>query len=485
VQLSVTVRADGSVQDVLVVTGHALLNDAAVKAVQQWKFATSAFGGTVHVDVPFVLPAPMTGIVTGRVIDAEGRPMAGVRVGIRGIGYADGKRASLLGIGALGSVRTDTDGLYTLPVSVAGEYHVLASYDIPANAVAGSPAETLSPQTYHPGTPDLFAAVPVSIKLNATVIADIRVPRVETVRVAGKILLPVLAESPGETIEIRLVRIGDARFADESVAADNVSRENRTEVPFEFRVRPGIYFVTAVIGAGPPHFAYSARLDVDARNLGVENLSLSLQRNIEFKGRILSDDPGTRFETLRVGLLGKEGSIGGGVYNVEGDGSVRLFNLPKANYNVEVRGLTGNSYVSEIRSGAVSVYEEGVVSITDKPPDDLVISVRAKGGVVEGVVRTALRQPVGAAHVILVPEGSRRRQNPSFYKRANADAAGGFRFGGIAPGEYKVFGFEVTPPNGGMQNAEFIAQYENNGVRVVVREGLVSPTLGVQIIPKS
>jgi TonB family protein len=52
VRLKVAVRADGSVKDVEVLGGNAVLADAAEKAVRQWKFAA---GGedTVVVAVNF------------------------------------------------------------------------------------------------------------------------------------------------------------------------------------------------------------------------------------------------------------------------------------------------------------------------------------------------------------------------------------------------------------------------------------------------
>jgi TonB family protein len=52
VRLKVVVHADGSVKDVVVLGGNAVLADAAEKAVRQWKFAPGA-EGTVTVAVSF------------------------------------------------------------------------------------------------------------------------------------------------------------------------------------------------------------------------------------------------------------------------------------------------------------------------------------------------------------------------------------------------------------------------------------------------
>jgi TonB family protein len=53
VKLRVVVKADGAVKDVDVLGGNAVLADAAVEAVRQWKFAPASSETTVTVSVKF------------------------------------------------------------------------------------------------------------------------------------------------------------------------------------------------------------------------------------------------------------------------------------------------------------------------------------------------------------------------------------------------------------------------------------------------
>ena len=230
------------------------------------------------------------------------------------------------------------------------------------------------------------------------------------------------------------------------------------------------------MGTGPPNWAYSGRLSIDARERSVENATVILHRNIEFKGRVISQDPALRPESLLVGL--------GGFYRPEADGTVRLFNIPDGSHTVALQGLSGNAYVSDLRLGPSSIYADGIVSITDRPPEDLQIVIATNGASIDGTVQGRLQQGGVVAQVMLVPEFSRRK-NPLFYKSRKSDTSGAFRFAGLPPGEYKLFAFEESPLSGAMENAEFIAQYEQRGVRVMAREGATTNGILVPLIPKT
>jgi hypothetical protein len=113
-------------------------------------------------------------------------------------------------------------------------------------------------------------------------------------------------------------------------------------------------------------------------------------------------------------------------------------------------------------------------------PENLQIILGANGGSISGTTETADRKAV-SARVFLVPDPSRRR-NSMFYREAQSDASGTYQFKGLAPGDYKVFAFEVAPPPGAIENVEFVTPYEQRGVRVVVREAQTSTATGLPVI---
>jgi hypothetical protein len=274
----------------------------------------------------------------------------------------------------------------------------------------------------------------------------------------------------------------EPQFADESVAGLNAALEERTEIPFDLRgVRPGRYRIEISAETGPPNWAYSGNLLIDAGDRDLGDLTVLLHRNVEFEGRIIWPGPAARLDELRISLSGRSGGSGA-QFRPEANGMVRLFNLPEDDYKVTVGGLPGNAYVSDLRAGSRSIYADGVIQVTDRPPEELQILVSSGGGSIRGIAQTATKQ--GAeSFLFLVPDGA-RRQNPLLYKTARSDSVGAFQISGIAPGDYTLFAFESRPPDGAMENAEFIAPYAQRGVRLTLREGNPSPGVTVQIIPK-
>lgn len=470
IRLSVEVNPDGSVRDVKVVEGHPLFNEAAIEAVKQWKYAATFTGGSANVTLAFKLPKePDASAITGKIVDTEGRPLSGVQVSARTLGYSRGLKS--WSVGVLGAAKTDVEGMYRITRVVPGDYYVLARNAGPQFA----------PRTFYPGSTDPLAAVPVNVTLTADAVADIRVPRMETFSVTGTITIPPLSLTPRGPIDVRLMRF-DPEFAPEDIVGQTIKLDDKTsDYPLDLRgVSPGRYELRAVFSVGPPNWAYSAAIPVEVRDKSIENLVVNVVRNTEFKGRVVSSVPSLKLETLLVGLMAP---ADGGFFPVSVDGSVRLFNLPEARHNVQVRGLVDDAYVSDVKLGSISIYAEGIVPVTSARMEDLEVFIKANGGSLSGSVQNALKE-AAAATVYLVPEGA-RRQNSMFYRDVKTTPVGAFQIRGIPAGEYKLFAFEAAPPFGALENADFVARHEQRGLRVTVREGTTLPSLAIQVIPKN
>jgi hypothetical protein len=98
------------------------------------------------------------------------------------------------------------------------------------------------------------------------------------------------------------------------------------------------------------------------------------------------------------------------------------------------------------------------------------VIVDLSGETVEGSLLDNDRKPVTLTRVVLVPEPA-RRQNHSLYKTALTDLSGRFVIRGVAPGAYKVFGWNPSPPMNAHMNQEFLSRYEDRGQAVQVTQG--------------
>ena len=116
------------------------------------------------------------------------------------------------------------------------------------------------------------------------------------------------------------------------------------------------------------------------------------------------------------------------------------------------------------------------LDVTDHSVDSLVVIVGSKGGTVEGIVYGERQEPIIAAHVVLMPNSSRRA-----LKIETTDHSGRFAIRGIVPGDYKIFAWEDIEPNAYFDPL-FMEHYESQGQPLHIDEsGQV--TLALKAIP--
>ena len=468
---------DGRVETVTLISGHPLLNEAAVESVHRWRFERSLNGGVLDVTVPFSLSAGLA--ITGKVVDPDGNPMVGVLVAAVVPVYQDGRRNWRL---SANTAETDDRGVYRVYGLSPGEYFVRVAFRVPSDAPG--PYDRYPAQTYYPGTPDYFAAVPVAVQSGPDAIADIRIPAVVTARVSGKVIAPPTQEVAAGTVNIWLVPT-DPRLGVEPLALESGTLNEQSEFSFLIRgVRPGAYEIAVAVRSKPAAQGgtrlYSGRMPIEILDRNLENISVPLHGNVELKGHIVGPD--VRTETLTLFLRGREGIALNANADIAPDGTFTITNVPEGKYNLIMSGFPPDTYLSDVRLGSQSIYSNPIVTVRDRWTEELRVIIAKGGGAIEGLVQNARQQGV-STQVMLVPE-SPRGENGMLYKSVRSAGSGVFRFSALAPGDYKLFAWEIVPPAGAVENAEFIARYEQRGTRVTIRDGAVLSGLIVQEIPK-
>lgn len=126
------------------------------------------------------------GIITGRVLDANGQPVIGERVSVQVLDEKNRKRTVVL---SHQSGETDDRGIYRLYGLSAGRYIVsIGRRPMPSSIKAGPGGN--APVTYYPGVVDESKATPVSIQTNDEVEnVDITLGRAtDTYQVTGRVV---------------------------------------------------------------------------------------------------------------------------------------------------------------------------------------------------------------------------------------------------------------------------------------------------------
>ena len=100
------------------------------------------------------------------------------------------------------------------------------------------------------------------------------------------------------------------------------------------------------------------------------------------------------------------------------------------------------------------------------------------GTQVSGKVTDVQSRPATGTAVVFVP-AQRERQDP--FRSTNTDQTGKFTMANVAPGEYKVFSWDVVD-NNAFRDPDFLNPYEELGKAITVSETFNS-SVDVTLIP--
>jgi beta-lactamase regulating signal transducer with metallopeptidase domain len=467
------------------------------------------------------VPLLAGGTITGRVKNDAGRLLPNANVTAYQITYLNGKIIPE----AQSSQATDDRGEYRMFWLPPGDYVVLAdppSYPLssPGNASAiGGPRGGAQPpqgpmstpqfmRTFYPRSLTTTDAGIIAVKSGDQLSGmDITVQKAITYKISGDIhAAPYTGTAPPpgrgrganadpnapqrfqvylgleyrdpSVIDMRSTNLGGTvpsagtLFVTSSADGLRGTFEVRDVLPGEYYLVPR---VTQAVPTGSGIFNIN-RIPVDIRDRDVTGLSIELVPSVAVNGVLTIDGhaPGNVTARVAIGAVGNpsptyQGISARAVIAKADDGTFTIANVPQAQYRLEMgAGLPPDLYVSDLRLGAIGVFDTGF-EVGREPLAPLQVSLRSGAGTVEGVVRDSSNKPVPNATIVVVPPEA-RRENRTLYKTATSDAAGKFAVRGIAPSGYKLFAFEGLA-GGEFYNSRFLSKYEFRGKSINVTQG--------------
>jgi len=394
-------------------------------------------GGTVQVDsgqkvTGVLIRLTPQAVITGRVVDEDGDPVAGASVSVMRYSYARGRRQLV----SAGGNMSDDQGEYRIHSLPPGRYYVSANWR-PAMWGRGTQVEETFAPTYYPNAADITAAAPLAATAGSVLRGvDIHLARKRTVTVSGKVVHPA-GRPLARGAFVYAAREGTGTWA---------ARASGTVQPdgtfFIRGVLPGSYILVAE--AREDTRRLTARQPVAVPPDGAEGVVLALAARGAVSGRVRIDGPGERpLAGVAVYLEPHDDSPAAEALSarVKADGSFTIENIAPEPYTVSVSGMPEGCYLASVRFGNEDALANGLdLTRGAAAPVEIVLSPAA--GSVDVAVLDSRQQPAAGAAVVAVPEEPARRDSLQWYHSGTTDQSGRVTLKNLAPGEYRLYAWE-------------------------------------------
>jgi hypothetical protein len=383
------------------------------------------------------------GVIAGRVLDADGDPVAGASVAALRSVYSNGKKE----LRNVDQVQTGDKGDFRLFGLGAGTFYLTATH---SRQSFNGPPESVS--TFYPSASDQGHAAPVELHAGAHLEGfDIRMQATGVYSVRF------------EFLEGRAPEGGFGAF----LAGEQGSQQGRvvnfsdTGLVF-IGVPPGSY--EAVVTVSNEEKKSYAIQHVEVTNADVDGGTLTFVPAVEVTGSVRVEGGAfSGFEKLRINLQADYRNPMMGNLNAElkPDGSFLIKGAAPRVYELAIGRVPG-VYLKAVRSGDKQLTGRRVDLSSKMEPLTILLGVDV--GEVEGAVQNAKGDPMARARVNVIAYGDHANRG-DLNRFGFADEKGEFKIKDVPPGEYKVFAWEDVPV-GAPQDPEFRKPFEKQAASI-------------------
>lgn len=423
-------------------------------------------------------------IITGRVLDENGEPLARVPVYTLGFppGASRGQRSN-------GGASTDDLGQFRLWGLSPGEYVVVADARGNTFVAPNAPPETEEERlgyvtTYYPGTADEGSAQRLRVKGNEeTQGIDIRIGQARLYHVSG-----VVVDSKGSPLagaNGQLLRRGPAAGGQPGffVMADAKGQfQMRNIPPGDYRLLFSQQQNVAPFSSTPPDPGERASVPISIAGADVDNVMVVTSMGTSITGQIVFEagPPSGDLTNMRVFASPSTPNDGAGVpspppatvaegYTFTLKGLMGEYMLRTG--IVIANGSSGSPATQFLKSVTVNGQDVTDVPHEFKASDRVTITLTSRVATIEGnITETGDVQLAEAGILVFSEDKASWRINSIWTKRGSPDAKGHFRIAGLIPGRYYIAAIprqRLAPP-GSDADAGFFEQLAKEATSIVV-----------------
>ena len=428
------------------------------------RLITIAVGPGETAKVTDIRMVPMA-LITGRILDGDGEPLARAQVQALQIKYSYGKRL----LAPASTSQTNDLGEYRLTDLPPGRYYVTSNWRAPiAASTANSQTQHEYVATFFPSVLDesLWQLLEVTAGQQLQDV-NIKMLKAPVFSVRGKIT----GDLPPKGVYIRCLPLNQNFYVGLTSPVFSYVRSDGT---FEITGVPaGSHVVAAFpMGMTPSLLGKTA---IEVMREPVENVVVPVANLTNLSGSIrvveATEQPSVSNvgpRTHRVSLR----QVGGRQFNAhnnfsKADGTWSIDGVGRDKYFFDLTGLESAGYwLKSIRHGNQEVLDTGI-DFTSGATMPVEIIFGTGAGAITGKVYDDKDQPAAGSTVAVVPFPLKEGRF-DLYRSTTSDASGQFRLAGLPPGEYTLYAWQQIEPDAFM-NPEILRHYEGSGKRISMK----------------
>jgi protocatechuate 3,4-dioxygenase beta subunit len=419
------------------------------------------------------------GVITGKIVDADGDPVPSVAVVAKTIGKVAAGMNGGPNEGDAGQAVTNDLGEFRIANLPAGQY-VVRAQGAENTGPAPNPADrghqregAVYAPTFYPGTFDEKQATPVHVIAGGTALANFNMVTSRSYHVSGVVV------GAGNARMMHLILTSKSG----QVEQQGLQEGGQFDFP---NVLPGTYVARVIevnMSAGeqaPQMKMYTISTPIVVNTADVTGLQLQAESGGMVSGKFRAEGDeqiawAEMLVTLRPvaesgeDLPGMEmGFVNGNVVSLKGDGTFEIKDVAAGNYQLEIGARAEkfrDYYTKSVMMSGRDVADTGF-PVNGETAVEVLVS--AKGASIEGMVMDSKGEPAAQATVVTVPS-SGKLGRPDSYQAEKADEKGHFWLRGMNPGEFVVVALENMTED--VRRPEFLQKYDGRGERVELQEG--------------